>query len=293
MKMKLFLTAFIFIGLVVVLYKGYIVERPAAVSEAEAESLAVSTYDGEVQSIEWNKDRQAYEIVLENDKGTYALSVDGQSKKVSNVKLLEKSQTTLTLEEAREQIRGDSNGIVTSISDITGDGEPRAEAIVDKNGTNYRFVFNLETGETVSSDEIKVADAMTVPQEAKPFVVSELTAKEAAAREVDGNVTRIETVETNSGDHYKVTVENDDGGAHVYVQAATAKVSSISRFNHVKKEAPVEPESKPVNAPSAPAAAPKAEPDPEPAPVSKPSAPVQDDEDDQDDGDDAQDDDDD
>ncbi|WP_046180774.1 hypothetical protein [Domibacillus tundrae] len=292
MKMKLFLTAFIFIGLVVVLYKGYIVERPAAVSEAEAESLAVSTYDGKVQSIEWNKDRQAYEIVLENDKGTYALSVDGQSKKVSNVKLLEKSQTTLTLEEAREQISRDSNGIVTSISDITGDGEPRAEAIVDKSGTNYRFVFNLETGETISSDEIKVADAITVPQEAKPFVVSEQTVKEAAVAEVNGNVTKIETVETSSGDHYKVTVENEKGGAHVYVQAATAKVSSISRFTNVKKEEPVEPEAKPVNAPSAPAAAPKAEPDLEPTPASEPSAPVQDD-DDQDDGDDAQDDDDD
>ena len=256
MKRKLFLAVFICTGLAVVLYKGFVSERPAAVSEEKAKAIASSTYNGNVQSIEWNKEKHAYEIILENSKGTYALSVDGKSEKIGNVTMLEQNQKEFTLEEAKTKIARESKGVVTSIQNRRESTQPEAEAIVEKNGKKHRFLFDLKTGTTLSSDEIVPANTALVPAPSTVTSISEKTAKEAATKVIQGNVTNVETIQTEAGGQYKVTIENKEGGAHVYVQSATADVSSIYRFTKTKKEAPSATVAPPASVPSARAESP-------------------------------------
>ncbi|OMP68372.1 PepSY domain-containing protein [Domibacillus epiphyticus] len=233
MKIKIFLIAVIVIGLGFVLYEGLFNNRPAIISQKQAEKIVTDMYGGNIVSVKWDQPKYDYYMVIKNEKGTYSLSVDGKTKKINNVKMMEKEEALLTLEEAKEKIIAESNGRVTEIKAMREQGKQYAEAIVSKEEKQFRVIYDLINEKTVSSKEIKDS-----PAEKAENVISEQRAREIALKTVNGSVTNVSKINSKTGPLYKVTVENSKDGAHVYIQETTAKLSSIYWFKKVQKESP-------------------------------------------------------
>lgn len=66
-------------------------------------------------------------------------------------------------------------------------------------------------------------------------VMSEQRVKEIALSQLNGKVSNIVKMDSKNGLLYKVTVENEIEGAHIYVQESTGKVTSTSWFSKIKK----------------------------------------------------------
>ena len=74
--------------------------------------MATELYGGKVLNTKVNE--TYYQISLENDKGIYELYVDGDTKKIKNIKLIERKETFLTVDEAKNNIEQEVNGKVKS-----------------------------------------------------------------------------------------------------------------------------------------------------------------------------------
>ena len=174
--------------------------------------------------------------MLENEKGIYQLSVDSKTKKISNIGLVEKKEALLTREEAKRHIEKELGGQVNQIKQINKGGEPFVEAIVEKNSKHYRIEYDLKEKNIVSNTE------MNSSVKTSPYI-SEQEAKEIALEQINGQITNLSTVTTQNGKHYKVTVDDQAEGAHVYVQANTGKVASISWYSE-QSQSKIQPQPK-------------------------------------------------
>lgn len=226
MKNKLFLIGFILLGLFFSLFQIFSKDAPAEISEKEVLDLATKLYGGKVLSYE--EKNSSYEIELENNSGVYYLVVDAKTEKVSNIKLLEKKDALLTLEEATQKIEKELNGEVKHIEQENKDGKQLAKAVLWKDDAQYSVAFDLAEKEVLDTREIihngESGEAGNVDAEA----VYEQRAKEIALQQASGTVTNVTKVTTQKGVHYKITIDNPEEVAHVYVQSETGKVSSVS-----------------------------------------------------------------
>ncbi|ASN06889.1 hypothetical protein [Virgibacillus necropolis] len=227
MKVKLFLLTSIMIGLFFVFYQVLVKDISATVSQKEAEATASRLYNGDVLKSETVKENNNYTISVKNDRGIYRLMVDGQTKEVSNVKLVEKNDSLLKLEEAKDVITHEINGKVTSIKKSSEKAPTHAEALVEKNQKKFHVIYDLKKQVIVSSAEIKVDKEETKQQKNE---ISKQRAKEIALSQINGKLTNMKKLDSKHGILYKVTVENNSEGAHVYVQESTGEVSSVSWF---------------------------------------------------------------
>jgi uncharacterized membrane protein YkoI len=241
LKVKLGLLAVIFFGLFFMLYQVLVKDASVIVSQQEAAAIASKLYDGEILESKMNKKKNQYVITVENDKGIYRLSVDGQTKKVSDVELIHKKNALLTAEEAKERISSEFNGNVTTIK-TSGEKQPLfAEALVEKEQKEFRVVYDLKKRKIVSAVELKTKETASQPVSPKKNnnqqknVTSEQRAKEIALSQLNGKVSNVVKMDSRNGTLYKVTVENEVEGAHVYVQESTGEISSLSWFSKMKK----------------------------------------------------------
>ena len=226
MKKKLFLIGFILLGLFFSLFQIFGKDAPAEISEKEVLDLATKLYGGKVLSYE--EKNSSYEMTLENNSGVYFLVVDPKTEKVSNIKLLEKKDTLLTLEEATQMIEQKMDGEVKQIEQENKDRKNLAKPVVWKDNTQYSVVFDLAENKVLDTREMtrngEPGGAGNVDAEA----VYEQRAKEIALKQASGTVTNVTKVTNQKGVHYKVTIDNPQEVAHVYVQSETGKVSSVS-----------------------------------------------------------------
>ncbi|MED4400107.1 hypothetical protein ABET41_11115 [Metabacillus fastidiosus] len=103
MKLKAALLIFIILGLSYSMFQVFMKDSPKMLSEKEAEQIAADLYGGKVLNIEGDKGNSKYIVLIENDKGTYRLSVDRETKKVSDVKLIEKKAEKIAAEHKAEK----------------------------------------------------------------------------------------------------------------------------------------------------------------------------------------------
>lgn len=87
MKVKLLLIGFIILGLLFSLFQ-IVDDSSAEFTEKEAQDAAIKLYGGKV--LDYAEQNGNYEMTLENDRGVYYLVVDGKTKKVNTIKLIEK-----------------------------------------------------------------------------------------------------------------------------------------------------------------------------------------------------------
>ncbi|WP_252504926.1 hypothetical protein [Sporosarcina sp. Marseille-Q4943] len=128
MKVKLLLIGFIILGLLFSLFQIFS-DSSAEFTEKEAQDVAVKLYGGKV--LDYAEQNGNYQMTLENDRGVYYLVVDGKTKKVNTIKLIEKKEEL--------DLAGDK---VVGTSEISGDGddgdggmsirEEKREAIYEK-----------------------------------------------------------------------------------------------------------------------------------------------------------------
>ncbi|MCP3740697.1 PepSY domain-containing protein [Rossellomorea sp. BNER] len=235
MKLKVGLIMFIILGLSFTLFQVFIKDNPTMISKKEAEAIATNLYGGKVLKAKANQENSNYQVSLENEKGIYHLNVDSKTKKISNVRLVERKETLITIEEAKKNMEKELNGQVNQIKQVNKEGQSFVEATVVKNGKNYRVEYDLKEKAIVSNKEIKS------PLETSPSI-SEQKAKEIALQQMNGQVTNVSIVTGKNGENYKVTVDDHPKGAHVYVQANTGEVSSISSYSKEKPKPPIEVE---------------------------------------------------
>ncbi|MBT2218284.1 hypothetical protein KK120_20990 [Virgibacillus dakarensis] len=232
MKIKLFLLIVILLGMFFILYQVLLKDKSAAVSQQEAEELALDLYSGEIIKTEMDKNKNHYIITIENEKGIYRLTVSGVEEKVSNVKRIKKKQSILTQEEAKGKIEQEFNGKVLEINPSK-KKKAHAEALVKKGQKKYRITFDLKKRELVSTIELKKnKDDLQSNPANKDTTTTEKQIKAIALKKMDGNgnVSDITKMNSKNGVVYKVTIENKSEDVHVYIQEATKKVTSVSRF---------------------------------------------------------------
>jgi uncharacterized membrane protein YkoI len=215
---------FITMGVSFSLYILFLKEDSTVITQEEATAIATNLYGGEVLDAELDENKSNYQIQLENDKGTYHLMVDSITKKISDIKLVKRKETIITLEEAKENIEKELRGKITQINQITKEGQPLIKATIERNSKQYRVEYDVNKKSIISKQEL------TIRSKPSPSI-SELEAKEIALKQIEGEVTNISIVKVQNGKHYKVTVDDRAEGAHVYVQANTGNVSSISWYS--------------------------------------------------------------
>ncbi|WP_338470890.1 PepSY domain-containing protein [Niallia sp. XMNu-256] len=223
MKLKVGLIAFIIAGLSYSFYLVFIKDYPPTISEKEAEAIVTNLYGGEVLDTKVDPSNSTYQLKLDHEKGIYRVSVHRKTKKISNIQLIEKKEALLSMEEAQKNIEKELSGKVTQINQIDKEGNPLIEATVEKNNKHYRIEYDLLQNIIVSNTEVK---SSVKP----PLSISEEQAKEIALEQIKGQITNLSIVTNQNGKHYKVTVDDQAEGAHVYVQANTGNVSSISWY---------------------------------------------------------------
>ncbi|WP_316572247.1 hypothetical protein [Neobacillus sp. YIM B06451] len=228
MKVKLFLIGFIIFGLLFSSFQLFINDQSTELSKRSAQDIAVNLYGGKV--IDTKENNGNYEMTLENNKGIYYLVVDGKTKKVKNIKLIEKKESNLTIKEAKVKIEGEMKGKVKQIEKVVKDGKAIANAIVEKENKKYRVEFDMSGKKVVATSEIpeNIGDGGQYQNEENSEAIYEQRAKEIALQQGPGTVTNIAKVMMKNGEHYKVTIDSVNEVAHVYVHSDTGRVSSVS-----------------------------------------------------------------
>ena len=216
MKVKAALILFIILGLSFSVFQMFFNENPKMISAKEAEAVATELYGGKVLNTKVNE--TYYQISLENDKGIYELYVDGDTEKIKNIKLIERKETFLTVDEAKNNIEQEVNGKVTQIKQVNKDGQMFVEATVEKENKLYTIQYDLENKRIVSNQLVKNQEEVVL--------ISKQKAKEIALQQLPGKVTDFSNVTTEKGPHYVVTVDGKKEDAHVYVQSNTGIVTS-------------------------------------------------------------------
>ena len=244
MKVKVLLIVFIIFGLSFTLFQIFKKDYPVNISQKEAEAIAVKLYGGKVLNTTVNKENNNYQISIDNHKGIYNMYVDGNTKKVSNVRLIKRKESLLTIDEAKKNIEKELNGQVDQIKQVNKKEGEFAEATVKRDDKHYSIEYDLKKKKIVANTEKKTAlnthsniqmkDHLSKVTEQKnntnTSLISKEQARNIALQQINGKVTNLSEVTTQNGKHYKVTVDGPLEGAHVYVQANTGKVSSISWY---------------------------------------------------------------
>ena len=104
MKLKVCLIAFIILGLSYSLFLIFIKDNPKTISQKEAEAIVTNFYGGKVVKAKLEQENGNYQLMFENKKGVYKVSVDSETKKISNIRLVEKKEDLVTLDEAKKNI---------------------------------------------------------------------------------------------------------------------------------------------------------------------------------------------
>ncbi|WP_338448612.1 PepSY domain-containing protein [Niallia oryzisoli] len=224
MKLKICLITFIILGLSYSLFLIFIKDNPTTISQKEAESIVTNFYGGKVLKAKLEQEKRNYQLIFENDKGVYKVSVDSETKKISNIRLIEKKEALITIEDAKKNIEKELSGQVSQLKEIKKEGQPFVEATIVKDNEHYLIEYDLKEKTIVSNKEISSSVS-------NPPNISEQEAKDIALQQIKGEITNLSIVNTQNGRHYKVTVDDYSEGAHVYVQANTGKVSSISWYS--------------------------------------------------------------
>ncbi|OCA86078.1 hypothetical protein A8F94_14660 [Bacillus sp. FJAT-27225] len=230
MKLKVCLIAFIILGLSYSLFFIFIKDNPTTISQKEAEEIVSNFYGGKVVKAKQDQESGNYQLMFENKKGVYKVSVDSETKKISNIRLVEKKEELVTLDEAKKNIEKQLGTQVNQMKEMKKEGQSFVEATVEKDNKHYRIEYDLKEKTIVSNTEIK-------GNESKPLNISEQKAKDIALQQIHGKVTDLSLVNNQNGKHYKVTVDDYSEGAYVYVQANTGKVSSISWYSEQPDDA--------------------------------------------------------
>jgi uncharacterized membrane protein YkoI len=223
MKLKVCLIAFIILGLSYSLFIVFIKDNPTTISQKEAEEIVSNFYGGKVVKAKLEQESGNYQLMFENKKGIYKVSVDSETKKISNIRLVEKKEDLVTLDEAKKNIEKQLGTQVNQMKEMKKEGQPFVEATVEKDNKHYRVEYDLKEKTIVSNTEV-------MSSESKPLNISEQKAKEIALQQIHGKIADLSIVNNQNGKHYKVTVDDYSEGAYVYVQANTGKVSSISWY---------------------------------------------------------------
>ncbi|KAB7704444.1 hypothetical protein F9802_17265 [Bacillus aerolatus] len=255
MKVKVLLIVFIIFGLSFTLFQIFKKEHPVNISQKEAEAIAVKLYGGKVLNTTVNKENNNYQISIDNHKGIYNMYVDGNTKKVSNVRLIKRKESLLTIDEAKKNIEKELNGRIDQIKQVNKKEGAFAEATVKKDDKHYSVEYDLKKKKIVANTEKKMAsntqmkDHLSKGIEQKSntntSLISKQQARNIALQQINGKVTNLSEVITQNGKHYKVTVDGPSEGAHVYVQANTGKVSSISWYAKAQPKPQPKPQSDP------------------------------------------------
>lgn len=231
MKLKLAFLLVIFAGVSFILFHVFIDDHKDAISLEEAEAIAVGLYDGNIIGSK-KSEEDKYMISVENDKGIYQLTVDRHTKKVSNVKQLEKREIKLTLDEAKQRIQQETGGKVTDIKKSDGS---TAVADIKKGNNMYTYTYDLEKGKIISSNLLRQGkegnDSKNDKANQEKHVISKQQLAKIAKTQLDGTVSNIKKLTSDHGNVYKVTIENRVEGAHVYIREVTKKVTSVSWFS--------------------------------------------------------------
>jgi uncharacterized membrane protein YkoI len=224
MKLKVCLIAFIILGLSYSLFLIFIKDNPKTISQKEAEAIVTNFYGGKVIQAKLEPENGNYQLMFENKKGVYKVSVDSETKKISNIRLVEKKEDLVTLDEAKKNIEKQLGAQVTQMKEVKKEGQPFVEASIEKDNKHYRIEYDLKEKTIVSNTEM-------MGSESKPLNISEQKARDIALQQIHGKITDLSIVNNQNGKHYKVTVDDYSEGAYVYVQANTGKVSSISWYS--------------------------------------------------------------
>jgi uncharacterized membrane protein YkoI len=217
-KVKVALVVFIVLGLCFASFQVLFNDPSTVISEKEAEAMATELYGGKVLNTAANEEH--YQISLENDKGIYQLYVDGETEKISDVKLIERKEALLTIEEAKNNIEQELKGNITGIKQVNKDGQPFVEAAIEIENKQHKIEYDLEQKKIVTNQEVKHPPDVSS--------ISEKEAKEIALQQLPGQVTDLSIVTTQTGQHYRVTVDGEEEDAHIYVQSNTGIVTSFS-----------------------------------------------------------------
>lgn len=207
---------FIILGLSFTLIQLIFNEDPKAISAKEAEAMATELYSGKV--LESKVEAPNYLISLENDKGIYELYIDRKTEKIKNVKLIERKESLLTIDEAKRNIEQELKGKVIDIKEVKQNEQLFAEAKIVKDNKQYKVDYDLVNKKLISSQLLKDQEEI--------MLISKQKAKEIAIKQLPGKVTALTTVTTEKGPHYVVTVDGNKEDAQVYVQSNTGIVTS-------------------------------------------------------------------
>src|SRR3954451_15158526 len=132
MKLKICLIAFIILGLSYSLFLIFIKDNPTTISQKEAEAIVTNFYGGKVINARLEQENSNYQLMFENKKGVYKVSVNSETKKISNIRLVEKKEDLVTLDEAKKNIEKQLGTQVNQMKEMKKEGQPFVEATVEK-----------------------------------------------------------------------------------------------------------------------------------------------------------------
>src|SRR4051794_23792281 len=194
MKLKVCFIAFIILGLSYSLFLIFIKDNPTTISQKEAEEIVSNFYGGKVVKAKLEQESGNYQLMFENKKGIYKVSVDSETKKISNIRLVEKKEDLVTLDEAKKNIEKQLGTQVNQMKEMKKEGQPFVEATVEKDNKHYRVEYDLKEKTIVSNTEV-------MSSESKPLNISEQKAKEIALQQIHGKIADLSIVNNQNGKH--------------------------------------------------------------------------------------------
>lgn len=211
-------------------------------TEAEAEQLVLSTYNGEVEQI--TDEGETYQLTIRLDRGSYLIVVDKALGDIIDIDLIEANDQIVekepSIEQNEDDEREDSNE-QEIVEDDTEAAEDNETTVIDEQGAREIALENRE-GEVVEAEfiqeendsyyniEVQADDTSTFLQidaltgdifyeeQKRVTLLTQNEAAQIALDQVFGEIDDIEIKEINGEIYFLVEIETDDDDLEAVVQ---------------------------------------------------------------------------
>lgn len=196
----------------------FVKEEP--LSKKEVITHIQNLYNGQVKRIE--KQGNQYEIELLRNGATYEVTIDANTRQITDLLLKEAVKKSLLSEvQIRKYVTDYAPGEIESI--VLENTYYKVQVTNDNKITN--LTLDAYTGEVISEkDAPKEVNEPVIEK----VLISEQKAIQIAQQELKGEVDSVNYKETADGGYYLIEIESDNAEAIFEIHGVTGKIMSVS-----------------------------------------------------------------
>ncbi|MGP7819454.1 PepSY domain-containing protein [Niallia sp. 01092] len=224
MRTRSWLKLLVFLVAAFILYIFFtFLKKDDLLSKDEVKEIISSKYEGDVMGLSKKKQqgREVYEAKIENNKGSYHISVDAKTGKIANIVVLSKkytnNQSLLTERDAVKQVQKKYDGEIIAVQAITENGIRYFQISLKSEKDPYKILVNRQSKEIIP-----------VNNEATGRIKEE-AAKDIALKKIEGKIISIDLEEEDDQFVYEVEIETEKKEeVKLYINAYSGDVISIN-----------------------------------------------------------------